>query len=151
MRVYAPAGSQLYAATAHPVSGDLLITGERQTGAVEVLPAENGKAVFSSFFVLAHGQEMETRFVYQLPSGTLQREEDEWVYRLWAQKQAGTDTIPLRVTLQLPPGSSATSVSPFDEQGDGAAVQEPEPGSVVFDVALEKDQVFEVHFEIDER
>jgi hypothetical protein len=150
VRVYAPAGSQLYAATAHPVSADLLVTGERQSGAVEILPEEGGKTVFSSFLVLPHGQEAETRFVYRLPPGTLQREDDGWHYRLWVQKQAGTDAIPLRVTLQLPPGSSAASSTPSDGQAGGAVVQEPEPDSVVFDVTLEKDQVFDVHFQLDE-
>jgi hypothetical protein len=151
LRVYAPAGSQLYAATAHPVAADLLVTGERQTGAAEVLPKESGKAVFGSFFVLPHGQETETRFVYQLPSATLERQDDGWRYRLFVQKQAGTDAVPLRVTLQLPPGSSVTSFTPSDTAGGGAAVQRPEPDTVVFDVTLAKDQVFDVYFQRDEQ
>lgn len=150
VRVYAPAGSQLSAATAHPVSGDLLVTGQQQAGEADVLPEESGKAVFGSFFVLPHGQQIETRFVYQLPRATLQRVDGGWRYRLLAQKQAGTHAIPLHVTLALPPGASVQSAELSEGAYSTSATHPSEPSSVVFDVTLERDWLFEVVFRFNE-
>jgi len=149
VRVYAPAGSQLFAATAHPVSADMLITHQKQSGAGEVLPAEHGKAVFGSFFVLPRGEETETRFVYQLPRATLERRDQGWIYRLLVQKQAGTGAIPLRVALALPPGSMVKWVEPSPEAGTVEDGSESVSNTVLFDVALEKDRVFEVFFQLE--
>ncbi len=149
MRVYVPAGSQLFAATAHPVSADTLITHQRQPGTAEILPGEHGRAVFGSFFVLPRGEETETRFVYQLPPTTLERRDDGWVYRLLVQKQAGTDAVPLQVALALPPGSMVQSVSPSPEAGPGEEGHPLDSDTVRFDVTLDEDRVFEVWFQLD--
>jgi len=141
LRVYAPAGSQLQSATVHPVEADLLISGQPQSGEVEVLPEEKGKAVFASFFVLPRGQETETRFVYQLPPTAVERHEQGWRYRLLVQKQAGTRAVPLRVSLVLPPGARVEAVEP--------PAQGPEPDWLVFDASLVTDQAFEVSFQYD--
>lgn len=143
LRVYAPAGSHLFGATAHPVAADLMVTQQRQSGASEILPEERGKAVFGSFFVLPRGQEIEKRFVYQLPPTTLERTEQGWRYRLLVQKQAGTDAIPLRVTTVLPPGATASFIDPSGE------ARKPESNVVVFDTTLQMDRVFEVMFRFD--
>jgi hypothetical protein len=155
LRVYAPAGSQLYAATAHPVPANQLVSGRRQGGEAEVLPAEKGKAVFASFFVLPREQETQTRFVYQLPPTALEppapgATDQSWRYRLLVQKQAGTHAIPLRVTLALPPGASVESAISLDGAQDGPAVQQPEPNIVVFDTTLDEDRAFEVNFRLNE-
>jgi len=140
LRVYAPGGSRLVAATAHPVAADWLITGQSQSGVAQQLAAEKGKNVFSTFFVLPHGEETETRFVYLLPESVLERVDGGWRYRLQVQKQAGTLAIPLRVSLALPPGSEVQSVELSGE------VSRPELDVLVFDVILDKDQFFEVYF-----
>jgi hypothetical protein len=144
LRVYVPGGSQLVAATAHPVAADWLITGQSQTGAAKVLAPEKGKEVFSSFFVLPHDEEIETRFVYLLPESVLERVEGGWRYRLQVQKQAGTVAVPLRVSLALPPGSVVRSV---EFSGDDAG---SETDSLVFDVVLAQDRFFEIHFQLSE-
>ncbi len=150
MRVYVPAGSQLVAATPHPVAGDLLITGQGQSGTAEVLPEENDKAVFGSFFVLPRGDEIETRFVYQLPHSVLERTDAGWRYRLTVQKQAGTRGAPVRVTLVLPPGSSVHSVASSGPALGASAISRPDSDTVVFESTLEKDRVFEVTFQFHE-
>ncbi len=155
LRVYVPSGSQLYAATAHPVAANLLLTGERQDGVAEILPEEGGKAVFASFLVLPRSQDTETRFVYQLPLRTLEppandAPDQSWRYRLLVQKQAGTPAIPLRVTLALPPGASVQSVESSDGAQGSLTVQRPEPSTVVFDTTLARDHVFEVSFRLNE-
>lgn len=148
LRVYAPAGSQLVAVTPHPVSANLLVTGQRQSGSGQVLPEESGKAVFASFFVLPTGKETETRFVYQLPQGTLELTDTGWRYQLLVQKQAGTSAIPLRVTLTLPPGSEVQSVALPGWAHDRPTVQRPEPTTLVFETTLERDRFFEVLFKM---
>ena len=144
LRVYAPGGSQLVAATAHPVAADWLVTGQSQSGVAEASATENGKNVFSSFFVLPHGEETETRFVYLLPESVLERVDGGWRYRLQVQKQAGTLDIPLRVSLALPPGSEVQSV---ELSGNVSSL---EPDALVFDIILDKDQFFEVYFQLSE-
>jgi len=154
LRVYVPAGSQLAAATAHPIAADLLITRQRQSGLAEVLPEEHGKAVYGTFSVVPCGQETITRFVYQLPQATLARGDGGWWYRLLAQKQAGASAVPLRVTLALPPGAKAQSlhVSDLSDASRGStAFDQPEPGVVILDMTLDRDQFIEVFFYLDER
>ncbi len=143
MRVYAPAGARLDSATRHPVEADLLVSGQAQSGEAETLPPESGKTVFASFFVLPRGEETETRFVYQLPDLTLERcgGEDKgelWCYRLWVQKQAGTEAVPLRVGLTLPPGALVETLDPTGRR--------PEPNQVVWEADLKQDRAFEVRF-----
>jgi hypothetical protein len=150
LRVYAPMGSQLLAATAHQVPGNLLVTGQGHSGTPEVLLEELGKTVFGSFFVLQRGRDIETRFVYQLPEQTLEQMAMGWRYRLFAQKQAGTTAVPLHVELVLPTGSSVQSVEPREGTHDGQMVRQLGLNTVVFDVTLEKDRVFEVLFQFDE-
>jgi hypothetical protein len=138
LRVYAPANSRLEQATQHPVAANLLLVDQAQPGEVEVLPEEAGKTVFATFFVLPRGQENQTRFVYQLPRTTVERQSEVWKYRLLVQKQSGTRDIPLRVVLTLPPGAEVTSLTTGGRQ--------PEPGRVVFKAELNEDRAFEVFF-----
>jgi hypothetical protein len=150
LRVYVPDGSELAAATAHPISGDLLVTGQKQAGVAEVLPEENGKTVFGSFFVLPKGEEIETRFAYQVPQTVLERTNGGWRYRLLVQKQAGTGAIPLRVELTLPPGSQVEKIVPMQQAGDGPTVTQLEPNIVIFETSLDRDRIFEVTFRSNE-
>ncbi len=150
LRVYAPAGSELYAGTAHPIAPHQLLINQGQSGQAETLADEHGKAVFASFLVLPHGQETETRFVYQLPSDTLMPLDDatldgkgRWRYQLLVQKQAGTSAYPLRVTLALPPNTDILSTQP--------TAQLPTPDTAVFETTLDRDQTFQVLFRLNGR
>jgi hypothetical protein len=149
LRVYVPSGSQLFAATAHPVAPELLLTRQRQAGAAEILDEEKGKTVFASFFVLSRGKETETRFVYELPPATFERTDAGLRYKLLVQKQAGTHAIPLRVTLALPPGGEVQSIAPPDWVQKNVTVQKPDASTVVFESVLDRDQVFEVVYQSD--
>lgn len=149
VRVYAPAGSQLFATTAHPVSANTMVTHRKHSGAGEILPEEHGKAIFGSFFVLPRGEETETRFVYQLPPATLERREEGYYYRLLVQKQAGTDAVPLRVELALPPGSVVQWVEPSQDARHGQVGHNLDSDTLIFEGTLEKDRVFEILFQLD--
>ena len=131
-----------------PVSASQMVNGKSQVGAGESLPEEHGKAVFATFFVLPTGDETETRFVYRLPEGTLDRTDMGWWYQLLVQKQPGTRAVPLRVTLSLPPGSKVQSVSLPGKAQDAATVHQPDPTTVVVETTLERDRVFEVLYRL---
>ncbi|MBN1179650.1 MAG: hypothetical protein JXD18_10580, partial [Anaerolineae bacterium] len=112
VRVYAPEGSQLLEATRHPVPGELLVTGLGRDGDAEVLSGEVDKTTFATLLVLAPGERVETRFVYDLPPGTVNQEGDVWRYSLTIQKQGGAGEHKVSVTLILPPGAEVISSSP---------------------------------------
>ena len=92
LRVYAPLGSQL-----------LVAEGVTET---ETLADEGGKTVFGAFLIVPAGESQAVRFTYRLPD--LGREE----YRLLVQKQAGTEAVPLRVRVVLPPNARLLSAEP---------------------------------------
>jgi hypothetical protein len=92
LRVYVPGGSKL-------LSTEGLTDTESLTG-------EKGYSVFASFFVVPAAESKTIRFEYQLPQA------DQDHYRLLAQKQAGTDAVPLRVEVILPEGSEVQLTEP---------------------------------------
>ncbi|MEA3339387.1 MAG: DUF4012 domain-containing protein [Chloroflexota bacterium] len=112
VRVYVPGESRLLEATAHPIPGRLFLTGEGRTGEAEILTGEGGRSVFAAFLVLAPGEQVETRFVYDLPPGTVEEAEGVWRYRLHIQKQGGTDANDVRVALNLPDGMELVAAFP---------------------------------------
>jgi O-antigen ligase len=119
VRVYVPRGSRLLDATSHPIPGSLLLRGEEWPGQADVLPNELGKTVFASFLVMAPQEQTETRFVYELPPGIVERDGDAWRYGLTIQKQGGTGGNEVLVTLHLPPESELTAVHPPPARRDG--------------------------------
>jgi hypothetical protein len=147
LRVYAPGGSQLLAATSHPVPAKWLLTGQAQAGTAQTLPDEKGKSVFASFFVLPRGGELETRLVYQLPPGALDQTSQLGYYRLLVQKQAGVADLPLRVTLTLPPGAIIQAVEASGLSSSADKIQQTEPYVVTFDTTLNTDQTIQVWFD----
>jgi hypothetical protein len=112
VRVYASQGSHLLKATPHPVPGRLLLSGEARAGEAEVLPDEQGKSVFASFFVLERGHRITTDFVYQLPAEVVERTGESRRYRLYLQKQGGTDARDVHVVIHLPAGATLRGSSP---------------------------------------
>jgi hypothetical protein len=142
LRVYTPEGTRL-------IQGPELTLPEgslraRESGAggtrtpTSVVPSEAGKNVFSSFFVVAPGEYREMVYQYELPSRVLAERESALAYRLLVQKQAGTLALPLRVEVQLPPGSTVLSTSP-----EASSVAD---GLVAFSSDLRVDREFEVVF-----
>jgi hypothetical protein len=116
LRVYAPEEAQLLQGTELTLPEGSLRARESDlagtTLSPEVGPVEAGKNVFATFFVVPPGEEREIAFQYELPSDTLQREGSTARYTLLVQKQPGTLSVPLHVTVSLPPGSEAMSAQP---------------------------------------
>jgi len=138
LRVCVPAGSVLRAATPHPTPGEYLIRGEPDDGQAVTLSDEAGKTVFAQFFVVEYGQALTTRFVYDLPR-VVQSSEGQWRYALLIQKQPGTGSTPVSLTLVLPPGAQLLAATPSPCMVDGE--------TLTFDLNLDTDIVVEVSYE----
>ncbi len=106
VRVYVPRGTRPLRASPNPIPGELLVTGIGRSGEAEILAPEAGKSVFATFFVLPPGQRAETRMLYQLPPDVIEQTEDSLHYRLYIQKQGGKLSVPVQLSLYLPPGST---------------------------------------------
>jgi hypothetical protein len=112
LRVYAPEGSRL---------GDT----EGFTDTVGV-SEELNKALFAGYVVVAAAEQRAVELEYALPSMA------DGEYRLVAQKQAGTEAVPLRVIVILPVGAQIQSISPQPSAVEG--------GRIVFNVDLLEDR-----------
>ncbi len=111
VRVYVPEGARPLRATPNPIPAGLLTTGIGRSGEAEILTPEAGKSVLATFFVLPPGQRAETRMLYLLPPDVIQQTEDTLLYRLYIQKQGGKLTVPVQISLYLPPDSSVVHSS----------------------------------------
>jgi hypothetical protein len=99
---------------------------------------ETGKSVFASFFVVAPTERREMVYEYRLPGSVLEQRGSATVYRLLVQKQPGTLAVPLRVEVELPPGSVVVSSSP-----EATSFTD---GQVTFETDLRTDREFEIVF-----
>jgi hypothetical protein len=146
MRVYVPEEAQLLQGTELALPEGSLRARQSDLGGTalppEVGPVEAGKNVFATFFVVPPGEEQEIAFQYQVPSDMLEREGSTARYTLLVQKQPGTLSVPLHVTVTLPPGSEAMSAQP---EQSGLTYQEAK-----FQADLRVDEEFEVVFWLEE-
>jgi hypothetical protein len=71
--------------------------------------------VWAEFFALAPGTERTLIFGYELPRGPLEIDASGLVhYRLLVQKQPGTEAVPLRLQITLPPGAEVVRTVPAE-------------------------------------
>jgi hypothetical protein len=111
IRLIVPPGSELQGSIAHPVPGKYLLSRKPADGVAETLPGENGRTVFGQFFVVDYGKRLQAQFEYDLP--TLVRDNGAFKqYSLLLQKQSGTDAMPVKVTLYLPPKAQLILAKP---------------------------------------
>lgn len=140
IRVYVPQGSQLLNATQIPVPGEALSSGEGESGAITVQPADEGPWVtFGVLGLLAPSESQVRSFTWTLPPGMVQWEARRGRYTLWVQKQPGTLGHPLTVRVRLPEGSTLLEVMPEPPVMEG--------DWVVYQTVLDRDRAFELYFE----
>lgn len=140
VRVYVPGGTQPLRASPNPIPGELLVTGIGRSGEAEILAPEVGKSVFATFFVLPPGQRAETRMLYQLPPDVVEQTEDSLHYRLYLQKQGGKLSVPVQLSLYLPPGTTVIrSSAPYARAADN-------PEHILYNLNLQTD--FQLSVEI---
>ncbi|MBN1178145.1 MAG: DUF4012 domain-containing protein [Anaerolineae bacterium] len=139
VRVYVPQGSTLLDATRIPVPGESLLSGEDDSGAVTVLPAEEGPwLTFGALGLLPTATTHTRRFVYTLPDAVVAWAGETGTYTLRVQKQAGSVRDPLTVRVRLPAGAALVASTP-----EPAAVEE---GWIVYQLALATDVDIHLRF-----
>ncbi len=142
LRLYVPEGAELIEATRNPLpSGSLYrqLSGAGEgTGEPDIGPAEKGKQVFGTFFVVPPQESKEVRFAYELPPDILDSTGDAYRYSLLIQKQAGTMALPVQVTVELPPGAELLAAEPPPSVVEGNTLR--------FQLSLATDRQLEVTF-----
>lgn len=111
VRILAPLGSTLLGADSHRVPSKYLLSGQDAEGIADVLPDEGSHSSFGQFFVVEYGTHLQTRFQYRLPT-VVKIGAENAKYSLYLQKQSGTDAVPVRVTVTLPPQARLLSANP---------------------------------------
>lgn len=141
LRVYAPAGSQLLAASSHPAPATAFLNGRAWGGQAQTVTDDpTGLAVFANFLLVPMGQMASVTFDYQLPGTIVQPNADQWDYRLTVYKQAGLRPQPLVITVQLPAGAHFVTAAPVPAAADDQ--------QVTFQTWLEKDTSFSLVYEL---
>jgi hypothetical protein len=98
LRLYAPTHTRLT---------DLRVDGE--SAGAQHIELELGRRVFGRYLEVPPGQTKTVEFAYR-SEGVVESLDDGWKrYRLYIQKQSGTDAVPLRISVHLPVGSDVRS------------------------------------------
>ena len=147
LRVYAPQGSELLAATPHPLSGEFLLSQQDEPARYDTLTDAGDKTGWGTFLMVPRAGRLETTFQYALPEETLKLTdsgshfESGYHYRLDLVKQAGVLQNHVTVALQLPPGSRLLSAHPTPTPST------TQDSLIEFDLALRRNTTLEVTFE----
>jgi len=139
LRIYVPRRSQLLEATAIPLSGEVLWSGEAESGAFTVRAVEEAPALsWEALAVVAPGTTQTRRITWALPPDVVHWDGQEGTYTLRVQKQPGKAPHPLTVRVQLPQGSVLIDASPPPSSAS--------PDWVTFDAVLDRDLTFHLDF-----
>jgi hypothetical protein len=122
LRIYVPQGATL--------------VGDENGRDMQMAGTENGKQVWASYIVIPPREKPQVAVGYYLPQPVLQKTGDAWEYRLLVQKQPGTDTTPLHVSVTMPAGTKVISASPAGAKIEG--------NMVTFDSDLSTDEEFRI-------
>ena len=114
-------GGYLRLFTKHP-SRLLDIAIDGASAGAEEVGVESGKAVFGRFFSLPRGARREVAFHYVTP-GVAELGDSTARYRLFIQKQPGTDAVPLSLHFSLPEGAKPVSLEMDGERLDGNGLE----------------------------
>jgi cell division protein FtsB len=99
LRVYAP-----------PQASLRYVTNDGNPVGAEQISTDFGYKAFGRYFQVLPGKSSKLEVAYQTPD-IVQTSGTEHTYRLYVQKEAGTDAVPLSLTLSLPPGAHLDSVT----------------------------------------
>jgi hypothetical protein len=136
LRLLVPNGSQFRDATAHPVSGEYLISGVSTDGKAELLVDDHTRrSTIAQFFVVEYGRQLLTHFEYDLPV-VVTTSGDQKRYTLLIQKQSGIGSMPVKVMLFLPARARIISSSPSPTNQSDTEVE--------FILSLDTDQIIDV-------
>jgi hypothetical protein len=136
VRIYTPPGIELLRSTPLSVPGNELLSGQPSPAETTIGPAELGRDVLGTFFLVRRGETLDMQFEYALPASVLRVEDGATEYTLLVQKQPGTRPVPLRVSVLLPPGSRVESSEPQAARASGSALR--------YGLVLDRDQIVRV-------
>jgi hypothetical protein len=109
LRIYVPEQAKLR---------NVMLNG-RGAGA-EQIDREFGRAVFGRYFRVKPGDEQAVSFEYE-SRNVVVRDGDAYVYTLELRKQAGTDAVPVELSIALPEGAELLGVTLDGEAMTGTA------------------------------
>jgi hypothetical protein len=117
-RLYVPRGAVLQSSATHNIPAEWMLLGKSVTGTVTVARGENGTQSFGTLVVVPFSSTVTTSVQYLLAPVAAPRPgtNGQTTYTLILQKQAGTDALPVQLTVRLPPGASVRSASPSGQQ-----------------------------------
>ena len=104
---------------------------------VEQIGLEFGRAVFGRYFRVNPGQEQALSFEYE-SRDVVVNDGETYVYSLELRKQAGTDAVPLALSIALPPGAELMSATVDGKAVEGTAIE----------TDLREDRQVEVRFKL---
>ncbi|MCB0166145.1 MAG: DUF4012 domain-containing protein [Anaerolineae bacterium] len=139
LRLLVPVHSHLIQGPNLTVEGQYLLDGQRTTGQVDVSPIST-KMSWGQLLLLAPGESQTVSYAYTLPPGTVKRHDDEWLYRLYLQKQPGTLSSPVQVSVVLPAGAQ-----PINSRPEPATV---DATTLTYRLDLNKDQTVQLTYTV---
>lgn len=139
MRVYAPPGTQLLAASTHPAPATAFSHQEAWAGQATQTTDNTGLTLLDNFVLVPYGQTAQMLFQYALPEAiTHLLAEGSTEYSLQLMKQAGARPQAVNVTVILPPGTTYLNASPAPQQINGQ--------TITFSLVLATDQTITVQY-----
>ncbi len=122
LRIYAPQGTQLLAATLHEIPGETMFSGQEWRAPAQLITEPVPLAVVANAFLLPWGETLTSNYSFQLPATIVQAADGQQIYRLTVYKQAGTGAQPLEVVVQLPEGAALATAVPQPALIEGNSV-----------------------------
>lgn len=111
LRLIVPQGSRLRGVIPQTVPGKYLLSKKQVDSGAETLSEETARTIFGQFFIVEYGQHLQAGLEYDLPT-VIRNNAGNKEYSLLLQKQSGTDALPVKVTLTLPPRARLVSAAP---------------------------------------
>ncbi|NOT05039.1 MAG: DUF4012 domain-containing protein [Anaerolineales bacterium] len=143
LRVYKPVEAQLTDAAPQVIPAEQTLRQRAIPARIDLLENEEipNTQVFGTFLVIPQKETINTSFEFSLPAFVLQKDptSDAWTYRLILQKQPGTISTPVTISLLLPEGS---------ELLNAPAGLKQEQGRWIFTSDLRQDIIFDVEFRV---
>ena len=138
LRLYVPPGTELLAASEHPVPADAFTFAEGwEGGAVVIADDPSGLGVVGNFLIVPPGTTEESSYRYALPD-VVQDSGDSQSYDLRVVRQAGANLRELTVRVALPEGAVLVEATPAPERVDG--------DTIIFRTTLDTDKRFNVTY-----
>lgn len=123
LRIYTPDESQLLEASQHPIPPEARIYNNIATYSPQTIHEKSGFTTFTNYLLVMPGEQVTSRYRYHLPDTIVQTDDNEHIYQLMLQKQAGSRPQQAEITINLPPHAEFLSAVPAATAVDGTTIQ----------------------------